>query len=188
MNAFAFDRDDTRIDALVDGELPEAERRTLLEQLEATPGGWRACALAFLEAQSWREAFVETARESSPKPLVVTQPKRIPIASWLARAAVVFLAFGLGWAIRVPQTRNVDSSVARIPKTEPRPNPVRDEADTAPVPETPAPADYVQGRLEREGFEVERTKVLIPTATKDGRPVAVPVQRMRVRFVGNRSV
>ena len=39
------------IDRLVDGELSEHERRTLLESLDTTPDGWRRCALTFLEAQ-----------------------------------------------------------------------------------------------------------------------------------------
>lgn len=45
------------IDRLVDGELSDADRRELLSRLETEPGGWRACALAFLEAQTWSEAI-----------------------------------------------------------------------------------------------------------------------------------
>ncbi len=45
---------DRNIDLLVDGELSEADRRTLLLQLEHEPNGWRRCALAFLEAQCWK--------------------------------------------------------------------------------------------------------------------------------------
>jgi hypothetical protein len=52
--------DDTRIDRLVDDELSEEERRQLLGQLDDEPGGWRRCALAFLEAQCWRKVFGET--------------------------------------------------------------------------------------------------------------------------------
>jgi hypothetical protein len=37
---------------MIDGELGEAERRELLARLDATPGGWRRCALGFLESQS----------------------------------------------------------------------------------------------------------------------------------------
>ena len=46
--------DDDRLDRVVDGELNDAEYRELLRSLEQRPGGWRACALAFLEAQAWR--------------------------------------------------------------------------------------------------------------------------------------
>ncbi len=45
------------IDRLVDGELSDPDRRALLLRLETEPGGWRACALAFLEAQTWDEAI-----------------------------------------------------------------------------------------------------------------------------------
>ena len=46
--------DDSRFDRLVDGELSEEERRELLAGLDAEPGGWRRCALAFLESQCWK--------------------------------------------------------------------------------------------------------------------------------------
>jgi hypothetical protein len=46
---------DCPLDRLVDGELSETDRRTLLLQLEREPEGWRRCALAFLEAQCWKQ-------------------------------------------------------------------------------------------------------------------------------------
>lgn len=49
--------DPALLDRLVDGELADAERRQLLERLECTPGAWRQCAMAFLEAQCWKEAL-----------------------------------------------------------------------------------------------------------------------------------
>ncbi len=45
------------VDLLVDGELPDADRRALLERLDAIDGGWKLCATAFLEAQTFRQAF-----------------------------------------------------------------------------------------------------------------------------------
>src|SRR5438477_7928584 len=48
---------DAWLDRLVDGEVAEPQRRALLSRLEQSPGGWRRCALAFLEAQAWREAL-----------------------------------------------------------------------------------------------------------------------------------
>ncbi len=48
-----------QFDLLVDGELSEADRRALLLQLEHTPDGWRRCALAFLEAQSWKAELAQ---------------------------------------------------------------------------------------------------------------------------------
>jgi len=48
---------DEQLDRLVDGELDETARRALLGTLETEPDGWRRCALAFLEAQTWRQAL-----------------------------------------------------------------------------------------------------------------------------------
>jgi hypothetical protein len=46
------DFDALRLERLVDGELPPDEYRALLASLDDEPGGWRRCALAFLEAQT----------------------------------------------------------------------------------------------------------------------------------------
>ena len=54
------------LDLLVDGELPEPERRELLLSLDQVPGGWRSCALAFLEAQCWKQTCGTIAREQTP--------------------------------------------------------------------------------------------------------------------------
>src|SRR3954468_9995588 len=94
--------DDRLIDRLVDGELRDEERRELLLRLDAEPGGWRQCALAFLEAQSWRATFRPLAAAAPP---VVLQagPKRArrtwrPVARWTALAPSLAAAFALGWA------------------------------------------------------------------------------------------
>lgn len=49
--------EDRIYDLLVDGELDNDHRQTLLRSLDGKPGGWRRCALAFLEAQSWGQEF-----------------------------------------------------------------------------------------------------------------------------------
>ena len=46
-------------DLLVDGELSPERRRQLLAHLDSEPDGWKRCALAFLEAQSFRESFTD---------------------------------------------------------------------------------------------------------------------------------
>ena len=48
---------ETLVELLVDDELDAAERRSLLERLDATDGGWKYCATAFLEAQTFRKSF-----------------------------------------------------------------------------------------------------------------------------------
>src|SRR5260370_29148905 len=113
---------------VVDGELPEGERRELLVRLEKVPDGWRRCALAFLEAQIWRQALAtEAGTDELPGRCVVltgetpvlravppvsraasqlgppeTQGrKRIfwrPVARLTGLAAGLAVAFAFGWA------------------------------------------------------------------------------------------
>ncbi len=49
--------DDRFIDRIVDGDLTPAELRAAIDCLDREPDGWKRCALAFLEAQCWRESF-----------------------------------------------------------------------------------------------------------------------------------
>jgi len=96
------------IDSLVEGELSEAERRALLKRLDQTPGGWRACALAFLEAQCFREVLAKDASREpfSLPPTGNTSPARTtrrspgvgPRTGWqFALAAAILVSLGLGW-------------------------------------------------------------------------------------------
>lgn len=97
---------DRQLDLLVDGQLDEAQRRELLTRLDAEPGGWRRCALAFLEAQAWREDLGGIARPASAEPLappVIGRRSRRSFARWpavLAVAACFVMAFTLGIVIR----------------------------------------------------------------------------------------
>src|SRR6185436_10354122 len=89
--------DDFLLDRLVDGELSGSERRQLLESFDKRPEGWRRCALAFLEAQSWREEMWQVARGRASKtnerksPASSAVPGRKPhwssMVTWLAMAA-----------------------------------------------------------------------------------------------------
>jgi hypothetical protein len=94
--------DDRRFDRLVDGELSESERKQLLRSLDQEPDGWRRCALAFLEAQTWREGFGALFRPNRPAAAPV--PRSVAAENWsvrkigglvLAVAASFLLAFGL---------------------------------------------------------------------------------------------
>jgi len=99
--------DDERFDLLADGELPEPERRRLLAELDHVPGGWRRCALAFLEAQSWKQGLQSIRRE--PNKAAHAPPAR-PIGrrgfpggmlgTLVAMAASFTIALGLGVAIQ----------------------------------------------------------------------------------------
>jgi hypothetical protein len=93
-------------DRLVDGELSAGERRSLLESLDTRPDGWRQCALAFLEAQSWQSELRNLAATKPAAPQVLgnavapfNTPKRRTIwaaAEMFAVAAALLLAFKLG--------------------------------------------------------------------------------------------
>jgi hypothetical protein len=96
---------DTHFDRLVDDELSEEQRRELLGRLDDEPGGWRRCALAFLESQCWKQALGRTPQELEEvrKPTVTKNPRRSPWTERLrllsAMAASFLVALGLGsWA------------------------------------------------------------------------------------------
>ncbi len=91
---------DARFDRLVDDELSERERRELLAGLDNEPGGWRRCALAFLESQCWKKAVRTPARHeekaapnriAAPKPLESHRPRWRSHLGTLAAMAASFL-------------------------------------------------------------------------------------------------
>jgi hypothetical protein len=103
--------DDLRFDRLVDGELSETQRRELLAGLDHEPGGWRRCALAFIEAQCWRQEFGAIANNATP---TATTPRVSVVrrAHWLGRvgaplaiAASLLVAVWAGTLLQ--QARNV---------------------------------------------------------------------------------
>jgi hypothetical protein len=128
MNLSDEQRDAMLIDRLVDGELSGDERRHLLASLEAQPGGWRRCALAFVEAQTWRGSMgsllQDTPAPIEPKslPIVVansgsagalsarSEASRSHLATWFAVAASVVVAFGLGRQSGVMRSANEPAS------------------------------------------------------------------------------
>jgi hypothetical protein len=219
------------IDRLVEGDLDEAGRRAALLRLEAEPDGWRRCALAFLEAQAWREALGEVARSAwepataagpaLAPPARPPRPRRLRLAaSWAAGLAA---AFALGWAsggsARTESGREVALAPTGPPKQRPGaeaeapPPPQLARVDTAPEPPgpprvpDPAPSgpapdgpptipgparaasppgavpEYVLGQLRRRGYRVEQERgVLI--GVRGGRRVAVPVEQVKIRYVG----
>jgi hypothetical protein len=105
--------EDDRFDRLADGELSESDRRALLASLDARPEGWRRCALAFLEAQTWRESLGEMTTPARKSPALPPVPPaaaprkpraKKPLGAMgtvLAMAASFLLFLGLGsWALR----------------------------------------------------------------------------------------
>lgn len=109
MNDSNWDQSDaaSEFDRLIDGELPDDERRQLLQRLERQPDGWRRLALGFLEAQCWRETAGsfsprenDNAGNAPARPLSLLKRKRSSIGTPLAMAASFLLAFTLGLALR----------------------------------------------------------------------------------------
>lgn len=112
-----------QLDRLVDGELPEAERRDLLVRLESEPGGWRRCALAFLEHQCFRESLfpaIASRSDSAVAELAYVAPKSsrrshgwLRTASFVAASFVAALWLGhVVWPSRQPVSPNGSAPVA----------------------------------------------------------------------------
>jgi hypothetical protein len=116
--------DDAQFDRLVDGELSPSEYESLVASLDDEPGGWRRCALAFLEAQALgRELGAirltgqlhEPAAAPAPAAIVARQPASA--AYWkmfLAMSAVFLVAFILGATLPgLWPSRRSDGSTSR---------------------------------------------------------------------------
>jgi hypothetical protein len=102
---------EAQLDRLVDGELSEDDRRSLLLQLDHEPEGWRRCALAFLEAQCWKQELGLMARtpskaEAASEPAVPAAPAarwsawRRQLATVLSMAACFLIALALVIGLR----------------------------------------------------------------------------------------
>lgn len=103
------ERDEQQIDLLVDNELSRENQRELFDRLEEVPGGWRRCALAFLEARAWKSDLSGAANPKSDTTnhaptasadLELTQNanKSNMNYRWWTLAAMALLSFTLGIA------------------------------------------------------------------------------------------
>jgi hypothetical protein len=164
--------DDILLDRLVDGELPADERRVLLQSLDSRPDGWRRCAIAFLEAQSWRSelrtvatapAVIPVSNKSiAPKP--GSQRRTVwAAAEWFAVAAALMLAFKLGgWQ------RN-----SGIPAANVTTSPGNQVASAPPIVATPAPnsakgGDAINLWVRDDAGQLQRVRVpLVDANTLD---------------------
>ena len=115
------DQDNDQIfDRLVDGELSAEERQRLLASLDSSEDGWRRCALAFLEAQAWRQQFGQMLAEPAEQPSrQLAAPAAVNAShtpSWFAIAAGVMMAFTVGWLVRNPAATDhpVDGKIVQI--------------------------------------------------------------------------
>jgi hypothetical protein len=186
------------LDQLVDGELPEVERRKLLLRLDTEPDGWRRCALAFLEAQSWREALGPLTTRTRPKATSDRQGRKprswSPVARLAELAAAVVAAFALGWVSRgQPAKIAPNASVAEeVVSSSQASQHVPDERvigePRLPQPtERLTPPDPVVKQLEQHGYRTETQTRVVSMHLKDGRKVDVPVREVRFRYIGDRT-
>jgi hypothetical protein len=107
------------LDRLVDGELSPHQRRELLAGLDDEPGGWRRCALAFLEAQSWRWQMSRVAAEPIVAQLKAHRArertsKRRYWGVLVAAAASVMAAFAAGTRFPTVNATREAPPLARI--------------------------------------------------------------------------
>jgi hypothetical protein len=201
------------IDMLVDGSLSDAERRRVLARLEVEPDAWRRCALAFLEAQSWREALgMLTGPLSTSGSLPVPVPPSVPEQGGgrhlnlhpkrrlAAVAAGLLAAFALGWSARgVPHAAAPHGVLAKVenravvgapspPRLTHAPESPRPEPIALPQrPVSPRLPEPVLRAWERRGYQVDRSQRLVSMKLKDGRRLAVPIDEVRLRYVGDRT-
>ena len=97
--------DEVVLDRLVDGELSAEHRRAFLAAIEHTEEGWRRCALAFLEAQSWRSEFnqlvgsPQQAPPALPEKKVRKRTRQSGMVRHVLLVASLLLAFFVGCAI-----------------------------------------------------------------------------------------
>jgi hypothetical protein len=218
-----------RIDALVCGELPEDERRELVSWLEADASRWRACGLAFLEAQVWAEALEtegsgfrvqgsgergQRSEVGSQKALVVGTVHRAGGRSWLAplivlAASIAAFMCGLGFQQWRQGSRESEPPIARpdlpldqsplatgplvasVPVTG---GPLGNISATIQFPVLPVEAsagqaassvpDHVRRQWERRGYELVEQRRYLPARLPDGKQVMVPVNEVKMKFVG----
>lgn len=208
------------IDALVCGELDDGDRRQLLAWLDSDAARWRACGLAFLEAQMWEEALNAEGPAFGVQRLEGYQRREAARAMrpagggrWLTPLAVVaasIAAFACGlvchefWRPR----RESSPPIAR-PELPPRPAqqssgplvasvpvkggplgeiatlhfPVR-TVDSRNVPAASAVPEHVRKLWERRGYELVEERRYLPARLPDGRSVMVPVNEVKMKFVG----
>jgi hypothetical protein len=180
--------DDGALDLLVDGELSGPEYRKLLASLDHTPGAWRACAMAFLEAQAWKRDLGsvagETAEVRTAPPAVeasALSPPRPPARSLWQRAGVVaamaasFLAtLTIGLAIRgtqlFPRVTPNSAEVAGPATTD------ADPSQLANVATLPGKADRLGPGGPSDASTWQVVRVAPPGRSQDGPAVELPAR------------
>ena len=185
MKTISPNNEDRRFDRLVDNELSEAERRELLTGLDDEPGGWRRCALAFLEAQCWKAAFRSVAKENAP-PAPAARPASRRRSVWLGRAETA-LAMAASFAAALLVASWFQQNRAPVGGVA---NPSNQVA-VAPVPGNQAPGPMGGARSEPSpNGPWQMVTLTAPSAAADGAaPLRLPaVERQNVDEAWLRSL
>ncbi len=187
-----IERVDEELDRLVDGELTHEERRALIARLEADPDGWRRCAVAFLEAQAWREAMGEMLAAPSA-PIIAKRRRSHPLPRRLTFAAGLLAAFSAGWLAHHAPSVSSPREIVVAPKDPAESGPLAqgdmspEAAPTMPIEPPPSLADAMVRTWERQGFQVERQERFASIEAGPGRTHTIPVQEVRLLYIGDRT-
>jgi len=175
-----FREDPLRVlDRLVDGELSPSDRRTLLASLDDEPGSWRACALAFVEHQSWQRQIPAAALELAAPAVHPsdTSSHGASRRSWwgmcLAVAAALLLSFGLGTQFS-PRSESVE--IASQPLTSEPPK----TPDIAPDRRIPVPSEVAPQQVAETAEEQPWTTLTLASADP-----AHPDKQIQVRVLSD---
>ncbi|MDR3621258.1 MAG: hypothetical protein P4L85_18040 [Paludisphaera borealis] len=220
---------DLTIDRIVDGGLSPAQLRNALHRLDAEPDGWKRCALAFLEAQTWGDVLREPIRPQPSLKIVPAPTARSKRVRPTLAAAAALVAFAMGWMaggrderpiVPAPTLATHDEPVETVAKVDapdpPQPDPppaIREVArlrlatgpdgeSTADVPILAGPgldsqwlmnqpmpvSDRERAALERQGYALDQERELVAMPLADGRQVVVPVDQVRLRYVGTQPL
>jgi len=211
------DHDEWAIDLLVDGELGDAERRVLLDRLDRAPDGWRRCALAYLEAQAWRQSMRESnhvavAPASAGASGVACIPQEKGRRGWTpstwpvpALAATVVAAFALGWLTHATDQFASTGQTRPANENAPDSTPAPDDsssAESVAEPESSSPFRLVgllTLTIEQDGTEKFLSVPIVDGSEIDeewllSQPVAIPeailreVERQGHKLVANRQL
>ena len=178
------------IDLLVDGELPEEDRARLLRRLD-DENEWQRCALAFLEAQAWREAMIQDA--PARRELVGRTARRLlPVP--LAAAAAAILGFVSALLFLKPAGPVIvqgDPPAVETPAPEVRlvPYPVVERRGFIPASDEQGQFYYrtredvppaVLKALVLAGHDVQRVKRTIDVPRENDSPLQLPITETRV--------
>lgn len=135
--------DELDLERMIDGELPFAEQRGLLDRLDIMPDGWRRLALGLLEEQAFRrECQLITSEVPVEPPVVAISSAPVaPVRSrgWTRQAVVMALCLGcLAAGMQIEQV--LGRNRAFDPAPQANSTAVSDDRDTAVV----APTDESQ--------------------------------------------